>query len=42
VGGNQIQGMQFVSVGGATYRLIKDQKLGREFPTGRLLPDVRH
>ena len=42
VGGNQIQGIQFASVGGATYRLIKDKDLGREFPTQWLLQDVRN
>ncbi|MDP9131292.1 MAG: ornithine cyclodeaminase family protein [Candidatus Binatota bacterium] len=42
VGGNQIQGIQFASVGGATYRLIKDQGLGREFPTDWLLQDIRN
>jgi alanine dehydrogenase len=41
VGGNQIQGIQFASVGGATYRLIKEKGLGREFPTDWLLQDVR-
>lgn len=42
VGGNQIQGIQFASVGGATYRLIKDKGLGREFPTDWLLQDIRN
>ena len=42
VGGNQIQGIQFASVGGATYRLIKEKGLGREFPTEWLLQDVRN
>ena len=42
VGGNQIQGIQFASVGGATYRLIKDKGLGREFPTEWLLQDIRN
>ncbi|MBM2803630.1 MAG: Ornithine cyclodeaminase [Deltaproteobacteria bacterium] len=42
VGGNQIQGIQFASVGGATYRLAKEQGLGREFPTEWLLQDVRN
>lgn len=42
VGGNQIQGIQFASVGGATYRLVKDKGLGREFPTEWLLQDVRN
>jgi ornithine cyclodeaminase/alanine dehydrogenase-like protein (mu-crystallin family) len=42
VGGNQIQGIQFASVGGATYRLIKERGLGREFPTDWLLQDVRN
>ena len=42
VGGNQIQGIQFASVGGATYRLVKDRGLGREFPTEWLLQDVRN
>jgi ornithine cyclodeaminase/alanine dehydrogenase-like protein (mu-crystallin family) len=42
VGGNQIQGIQFASVGGATYRLVKEQGLGREFPTEWLLQDVRN
>ena len=41
VGGNQIQGIQFASVGGATYRLIREKGLGREFPTDWLLQDVR-
>jgi len=41
VGGNQIQGIQFASVGGAAYRLIKEKGLGREFPTDWLLQDVR-
>ena len=31
VGGNQIQGIQFASVGGATYRLIKDKGSGGNF-----------
>jgi len=42
VGGNQIQGIQFASVGGAAYRLIKERGLGREFPTDWLLQDVRN
>ena len=42
VGGNQIQGIQFASVGGAAYRLIKEKGLGREFPTEWLLQDVRN
>ena len=42
VGGNQIQGIQFASVGGATYRLIKEKGLGRQFPTDWLLQDVRN
>jgi len=42
VGGNQIQGIQFASVGGATYQLIKQKGLGREFPTDWLLQDVRN
>ena len=42
VGGNQIQGIQFASVGGAAYRLAKDKGLGREFPTEWLLQDVRN
>jgi alanine dehydrogenase len=42
VGGNQIQGIQFASVGGATYRLIKEKGLGREFPTDWLLQDIRN
>jgi len=42
LGGNQIQGIQFASVGGATYRLIKEKGLGREFPTDWLLQDVRN
>ena len=42
VGGNQIQGIQFASVGGATYELISDKGLGREFPTEWLLQDVRN
>jgi alanine dehydrogenase len=42
VGGNQIQGIQFASVGGATFRLIKARGLGREFPTDWLLQDVRN
>jgi alanine dehydrogenase len=41
VGGNQIQGIQFASVGGAAYRLIREKGLGREFPTDWLLQDVR-
>jgi alanine dehydrogenase len=42
VGGNQIQGIQFASVGGAAYRLTKEKGLGREFPTDWLLQDVRN
>ena len=42
VGGNQIQGIQFASVGGATYRLVKEKGLGRQFPTEWLLQDVRN
>jgi alanine dehydrogenase len=42
VGGNQIQGIQFASVGGATYQLIKEKGLGRQFPTDWLLQDVRN
>jgi ornithine cyclodeaminase/alanine dehydrogenase-like protein (mu-crystallin family) len=42
VGGNQIQGIQFASVGGATYRRVKEKGLGREFPTDWLLQDVRN
>jgi hypothetical protein len=41
VGGNQIQGIQFASAGGAAYRLIREKGLGREFPTDWLLQDVR-
>ena len=40
--GNQIQGIQFASVGGLTYRLIKGKGLGREFPTHWLLQDIRN
>jgi len=40
--GNQIQGIQFASVGGLTYRLIKEKGLGREFPTDWLLQDIRN
>ncbi|HEY7219840.1 MAG TPA: ornithine cyclodeaminase family protein [Candidatus Binatia bacterium] len=40
--GNQIQGIQFASVGGLTYQLIKEKGLGREFPTGWLLQDIRN
>jgi alanine dehydrogenase len=42
VGGNQIQGIQFASVGGATYRLVREKGLGREIPTDWLLQDVRN
>jgi len=42
MGGNQIQGIQFASVGGATLELIKAKGLGREFPTDWLLQDVRN
>jgi ornithine cyclodeaminase/alanine dehydrogenase-like protein (mu-crystallin family) len=42
VGGNQIQGIQFASGGGAAYRLVKEKGLGREFPTDWLLQDVRN
>ncbi len=42
VGGNQIQGIQFASVGGAAYQLIREKGLGREFPTEWLLQDVRN
>jgi ornithine cyclodeaminase/alanine dehydrogenase-like protein (mu-crystallin family) len=42
VGGNQIQGIQFASVGGATYQLIKEKGLGRQFPTDWLLQNVRN
>ena len=42
IGGNQIQGIQFASVGGATYRLIKERGLGRELPTEWLLQDIRN
>jgi alanine dehydrogenase len=42
VGGNHIQGIQFASVGGATYRLAKEKGLGREIPTDWLLQDVRN
>jgi ornithine cyclodeaminase/alanine dehydrogenase-like protein (mu-crystallin family) len=40
--GNQIQGIQFASVGGLTYQLIKEKGLGREFPTDWLLQDIRN
>lgn len=40
--GNQIQGIQFASVGGLTYRLVKQRGLGREFPTDWLLQDIRN
>jgi len=40
--GNQIQGIQFASVGGLTYRLVKEKGLGREFPTDWLLQDIRN
>ncbi len=42
VTGNGIQGIQFASVGGRTYRLIKEQGLGRDFPTDWLLQDIRN
>ena len=42
MGGNQIQGIQFASVGGATFRLVKAKGLGREFPTDWLLQDIRN
>jgi len=42
MGGNQIQGIQFASVGGAAYRLISKRGLGREFPTDWLLQDIRN
>jgi alanine dehydrogenase len=42
IAGNQIQGIQFASVGGLTYRLIKEKGLGREFPTDWLLQDIRN
>lgn len=29
---DQIQGIQFASVGGLTYHLIEEKGLGREFP----------
>ncbi|HUF40559.1 MAG TPA: ornithine cyclodeaminase family protein [Verrucomicrobiae bacterium] len=40
--GNQIQGIQFASVGGLAYQLIKEKGLGREFPTDWLLQDIRN
>jgi ornithine cyclodeaminase/alanine dehydrogenase-like protein (mu-crystallin family) len=42
VGGNQIQGIQFAAVGGATYRLAKEKGLGREIPTDWFMQDVRN
>lgn len=42
VAGNQIQGIQFASVGGATLKLAKEKGLGREFPTDWLLQDIRN
>jgi ornithine cyclodeaminase/alanine dehydrogenase-like protein (mu-crystallin family) len=40
--GSGIQGIQFASVGGRTYQLIKEKSLGREFPTDWLLQDIRN
>ena len=40
--GNQIQGIQFASVGGLTYHLIKEKGLGQEFPTDWFLQDIRN
>jgi len=40
--GNHIQGIQFASVGGRTFELIREKGLGREFPTDWLLQDIRN
>ncbi len=40
--GSHIQGIQFASVGGLSYRLVRDRGLGREFPTDWLLQDIRN
>ena len=40
--GNHIQGIQFASVGGRAYQLIKERGLGRDFPTDWLLQDIRN
>jgi ornithine cyclodeaminase/alanine dehydrogenase-like protein (mu-crystallin family) len=42
IAGNQIQGIQFASVAGLTYQLIKEKNWGREFPTDWLLQDIRN
>ncbi len=40
--GNHIQGIQFASVGGRTFELVRERGLGREFPTDWLLQDIRN
>jgi ornithine cyclodeaminase/alanine dehydrogenase-like protein (mu-crystallin family) len=39
--GNHIQGVQFASVAGLTYQLVKEKRLGKAFPTEWLLQDIR-
>jgi alanine dehydrogenase len=42
IGGGGVQGIQFASVGGLTYRLAKEKGLGRELPTDWFLQDIRN
>lgn len=42
LGGNQIQGIQFASVGGLVYQRARAKGLGKEFPTDWLLQDIRN
>lgn len=42
VAGGGIQGIQFASIGGLTYYLIKEKGLGREIPTEWFLQDIRN
>src|SRR5438445_13467155 len=42
MGGGGVQGIQFASIGGLTYHLAKEKRLGREFPTDWFLQDIRN
>jgi len=42
MGGGGVQGIQFASIGGLTYYLAKEKRLGRELPTDWFLQDIRN
>ena len=42
MGGGGVQGIQFASIGGLTYHLAKERRVGRELPTDCFLQDIRN